>query len=72
MKAVGLFEEEVCVDRHSDRVGVLGQRPGGASGVNCIRGRDQLNPEWQLLSEKKHNSSVSTYTQNRAVGQLVI
>ena len=27
MKAVVLFEE-VCVDGHSDRVGVLGQRPG--------------------------------------------
>ena len=64
MKAVVLFEEEVCVDGHSDQVGVLGQRPGEASGVNCIFGRDtdiqftQRYPEWQLFSEKKHNSSV--------------
>ena len=43
LKAVGLFEEEACVDGHSDRVAV-GGRLGEAPGVNCIGSRDQSNP----------------------------
>ena len=49
LKAVGLFEEEVCVDGHSDRVGVLADQ--GSPG--CELYPQQLNLEWQLLSEKK-------------------
>ena len=48
LKAVGLFEEEVCVDGHSDRVGVLADQ--GSPG--CKLYPQQLNLEWQLLSEK--------------------